>query len=169
MYRLSDGHWMCSDYVGTMGVLYTSSLSNIGQDWKYKKGGNWVNNDDTIKFSTLNSPTAACLLCKTILLTSTGQTSYTLPDYLGLFTAEPEVFSAGRPVYRNGKGKVLKIIPGTVTFAVHDETGIARVTYAAGPTCVTQASYSLRFDRGWTVKDGEEWKKDDTMEVTCED
>ena len=172
MYKGSDGNWFCSTTVERLGgAFYTFSLSNIGKEWKYGKDGSWVNNDATIRFSSISSPTSACLLCKTVRLTSTGQTNSTLPDYLGLFTAVPEVFSAGRPVYRNENGKVLKIIPEYTDFNVHDEADIARVQSGSGPTCVTQdkANYSARFDRGWQVKDGDEWKDDDTMEVTCED
>ena len=164
MYRGSDGFWYSGLTIGKIGSMYTSDLNN-GRDWSYSNGGSWKTDDKTIKFVPLS--TNSCILQKSIVLASTGPTSSIRPDYLGTFNMVQGEFSAGRPVWRNSKGKVLKIRPGKSTFSVYqDMTSSNRlVRSGSGPTCPTdsKARYSARFRLGWQFYDGRKWVDDNKI------
>ena len=165
--------WVLSSKVGSLrGGLKTSNLKNKGSDWYYYDRSEFHNNDTTIQFVPLSE--SSCILQTSILLSSTGPTSSIVPDYLGTFTIVEGQFSAGRPVWRNSKGKVLKIISGKTkkekserTFGVYDSltSTSASVRSGSAPTCPThaKAGYNARTGHGWQFWDGKDWVEDNNI------
>jgi hypothetical protein len=92
--------------------LKTKNLT--GGNWSFSKDEVWTE-DDSIQFLPLNS--SSCLMCKAVILNSTGLAIQTRPDYFGIFEKTP-TFSAGRPVYKNSKGKVLMMKNEYTSFSV---------------------------------------------------
>ena len=115
-----DDKWYCGTTVGASSgrSFYTTDLFSKPDKWFYWGGGAWHNDDPTLQFLPL-TPTS-CILQPSILITSTGPANSTLADYLGSFSIVQGVFSAGRPVWMNSKGKVLKIRPGNTSFGVYN-------------------------------------------------
>ena len=166
-----DDKWYCGTTVGASSgsAFYTTDLFSKPDKWYYiGDGGAWQNDDPTLQFLPL-TPTS-CILQPSILITSTGPTNSTQSDYLGSFSIVQGVFSAGRPVWMNSKGKVLKIRPGNTSFGVYNgiESTSAYVSSGSGPTCPTdtKAGHSNRFGRNtWRFWDGVKWVEDDTIVV----
>jgi hypothetical protein len=166
---MKDDKWFCGPSVGASKgrALYSNDLFNKPGEWNYYDGG-WQNNDPTLHFLPLTP--SSCILQPSIHITSTGPALTRQPDYLGTFWIVQDVFSAGRPVWRNSKGKVLKIRPGKVSFGVYDgieETG-AYILSASGPTCPTdtKAGHSDRDDvHAWRFWDGKNYAEDNTITV----
>ena len=168
MYRGSDGFWYSGLTIGKIGSMYTSDLNN-GRDWSYSNGGSWKTDDKTIKFVPLS--TNSCILQKSIVLASTGPTSSIRPDYLGTFNMVQGEFSAGRPVWRNSKGKVLKIRNGKTVFVVYDDLTSTKggILSSSGPTCPTdaKAANSARYDyHAWRFWDGANKVEDQKITAT---
>ena len=170
MYQYTDGNWKVGPTLGGAGAgMYTTDLKNKGTDWKYWDGKKFQNDDSTIQFLPLTS--SSCILQPSILLTSTGPTATTRPDYLGTFHIVQGQFSAGRPVWRNSKGKVLKIRNGKTRFGVYDDltsTGV-NILSASGPTCPTdaKAANSARYDyHAWRFWDGANYVEDQKITAT---
>ena len=170
LYQYTDGDWLVDSTLGgENSAMYTTDLKNQGTDWKYWDGKKWQNDDPTIQFLPLTS--SSCILQPSILLTSTGSTATTWPDYLGTFHIVQGQFSAGRPVWRNSKGRVLKIMNGKTTFGVtFDMTANSlEVRSASGPTCPTdaKAANSARFDQdAWQFWDGAKMIDDNKIKIT---
>eukprot|EP00092_Neocalanus_flemingeri_P007356 GFUD01007943.1.p1 GENE.GFUD01007943.1~~GFUD01007943.1.p1 ORF type:complete len:315 (+),score=77.29 GFUD01007943.1:37-945(+) len=175
LYQVADGDWVCSDTVGSEdGYLYTSDLNNKGDMWTYLNGGQWVNDDSTVMFTTLSSPEASCLICTTIRMSSTGLTMTAHPQSLGIYNTVPGMFSAGRPVYRSYTGYTMKIKPddtGYTNFDVFNTADNLVVYSASAPTCPTlaKAAYSAMDGDTWTVWVDGEWEYDTGLVVTCEE
>jgi len=159
-----DDKWWCGSTVGAYtGSFYTTDLFSKTGEWYYWDGA-YQKDDQTLQFLPL-SPTS-CIIQPSILITSTGPANSIWPDYLGSFTLVPGVFSAGRPVWRNTKGKVLMIRPGITHFGVYDgieSTGGSYVRSLSGPTCPTdiKAGHNDRKGRNaWWYYDGGKWVED---------
>eukprot|EP00092_Neocalanus_flemingeri_P028146 GFUD01030567.1.p1 GENE.GFUD01030567.1~~GFUD01030567.1.p1 ORF type:complete len:516 (-),score=125.26 GFUD01030567.1:65-1612(-) len=173
LYKFKGGDWYCGKTVGaSIDIsLYTSSLDNIGQEWKYVTDGPFLSNDNTVRFTSLSSSASSCLLCTTIRLSSTGITLTSHPEYLGLYTSAPGMFSAGRPIFYKNNLQ-LKIKTGYTNFTVRDEADNAVMSSASGPPCPTQGE-AAHSDRSggdaWRVTVGGEWESDTTLVVDCED
>eukprot|EP00092_Neocalanus_flemingeri_P031532 GFUD01034243.1.p1 GENE.GFUD01034243.1~~GFUD01034243.1.p1 ORF type:complete len:244 (+),score=30.33 GFUD01034243.1:91-822(+) len=176
IYCLGQEGGMCNSWIlsGSLGSenggLKTSNLGNTGMGWYYadKIKYGFINNDITVKFVPLS--TNSCILRESIMLIGPA----ILKDYLGDFTIVQGKFSAGRPVWENAGGKVLKIIPGTTrkekkerTFGVYDNlsSSIALIRSGSAPTCPTnaKAAHNERTGRGWQYWDGKDWVEDDTI------
>ena len=173
LYQYKNADWVVSKNIGdskdgSTSMIYTSDLDS--SDWYYYGNGKWQNDDSTIQFLPLSS--SSCILQPSILLTSTGPTATTRPDYLGTFHIVQGQFSAGRPVWRNSKGKVLKIENGQTSFGVYDDLTSTNleVRSSSGPTCPTdaKAANSERDDEhAWLFWDGTNMVEDDKMTITA--
>jgi len=168
IYKKDDTWWCGKTVGGSSAYLYTTDLFSKTGEWYYARDGGWKKDDPTLQFLPL-SPTS-CILQPSILITSTGRANSIQPDYLGSFTLVPGVFSAGRPVWRNTKGKVLKINPGQDNFGVYDgiESSNREVRSASGPTCPTdtKAGHSDRYGENvWRYYDGGRHVEDATILV----
>jgi hypothetical protein len=114
---------------------------------------------------------STCILKPTILLTSSGSARITHPDYLVKFNIVDGAFSAGRPVWKNTKGKILKLENGLVSFSIHDDqaSNVPKVRSASATPCPNepQVSYSSRFNRrGWRFSKNGKWDVDNTIVVS---
>jgi hypothetical protein len=165
-----DDKWWSGTTVGASSdrSFYTNDLFSKPDELYYWGRGAWQNDDPTLQFLPL-TPTS-CILQPYILITSTGPANSTKPDYLGSFSIVQGVFSAGRPVWMNSKGKVMMIRPGKTTFGVYssiESTG-AGVQSGSGPTCPTdtKSGHNDRFGRNaWRFWDGGKFVEDDTIVV----
>jgi len=129
-------------------AMYVANLKTrnlTGEPWYFGKNKEWVI-DETIKFIPLNT-SSSCLMCKTVVLSSSGPAMQARPEYFGTFERTSH-FSAGRPVYRSKKGKFLMMMNEYTTFSVWDDMertvsagkgveGVRGVRSQSGPTCVT--------------------------------
>jgi hypothetical protein len=163
-----DDKWYCGPSVGsTTAYLYSYDLFSKPGEWVSSDGGEWQK-DPTLHFLPL--PPSSCILQPSIQITSTGPALTRQPDYLGTFLIVPGVFSAGRPVWRNSKGKVLKIRPGKTVFGVYngiEETNL-EIKSASGPACPTEtkAGHSDSLDvHAWRFWNGENMIEDNTITV----
>jgi len=161
---------------------YTASLKTknlSGEIWSFGKEKMWTE-DDSIQFLPLN--TSSCLMCKAVILSSMGSAIQTRPDYFGTFE-KTSSFSAGRPVYKNKKGKFLMMKNEYTSFSVWDDMerrvtagkgqdeGTRGLRSGSGPTCVTDVDGSIpgRQTEGWQyrTKSGE-WVLDISISVKCD-
>ena len=149
-----------------------------GGTWSFGKEKVWTE-DDSIQFLPLNS--SSCLLCKTVILNSTGSAIQTRPNYFGTFE-KTSTFSAGRPVYKNNKGKFLMMKNVYTSFSVWDDTkrrvtagkghdeGTRSLRSGSGPTCATDGDGSIagHQTQGWQYRtQSREWVLDVTISVKC--
>ena len=134
---------MCGETIRDVGDsnigLQTSHLKNNGSDWYYYDDEKWQNDDPTIQFTPMT--TSSCLLQPSITLTSTDLTATTRRNYLGTFNIVQGEYSAGRPVWRNKRGRLLKMRRGYSSFGVYSGImhTVEEVSSASGPTCPTDA------------------------------
>ena len=154
-------------------AIQTKDIHSVGGDWSYAKDKEWVNDDPTLQFVQITSAAAACITCTTVQLTSTGPAMQSKPDYLGVFTAVPGLYSAGRPVYKNHAGRFLMVKNEYTTFAVWDdverrvragkgEEGGRSIRSVSAPTCVGETMTG-----GWQFREEEEWVQDETISAMC--
>jgi len=161
--------WKVSEKIGgNENDFKTYSLSSTGTGWYYAAKDRWNNDDHTIKFSSLTSD--SCILSSSLIISSSGPAAFAVPDYLGVFYQLPNMFSAGRPIWKNNHGKVLVIEDGFTVFSVQDDltSTFAIIKSGSGPTCPTdeEAGHSLRFDyRGWHYWTGSTWVTDETISI----
>ena len=185
-YRQRGGEWYIYQYnndwvVGrtigdSTGYMYTSDL-NSNHWYFWTPFGTWKNDsrditDPTIQFLPLTS--SSCIIQPSIHLTSTGPTATNRPHYLGTFHIVQGLFSAGRPVWRNSKGKVLIIRNGWSSryVVMNDDLTLDSdaVRSASGPTCPTdaKAASSAWFQDNWQFNDwiDSKWVEDDKIRIT---
>ena len=159
---------------------HTASLKtkNLNGTWSFGKEKVWAE-DDSIQFLLLNS--SSCMMCKAFILNSTGSAIQTRPAYFGTFE-KTSTFSAGRPVYKNNKGKFLMMKNEYTSFSVWDDVkrrvtagkgedeGNRGLRSGSGPTCVTDGDGSIpgRQTQGWQYRTKlGEWVLDVTISVKC--
>ena len=151
--------------------IKTSDTRYVGPAWSYGKDNAWANDDPTLQFVPITSPAAACIRCSALELVSAGPEQ----DYLGLFYAVPDHFSAGRPVYKNSAGLYLMVKNEYSSFSVWEdeerrvsagkgEEGGRSMRSAAAPTCVTHVE---GLGSGWQVKEGEGWVDSKFISAKC--
>ena len=165
----TDGNWYMSDNIGATINRYCRTDNLFCGTWYYIGNGGFQDNDPTIKLVPWTAST--CILTPTILLTSSGSARISHPDYLGKFNIVDGAFEAGRPIWKNTKGKILKLENGLVSFSIHDDLSskVPKVRSASAPLCPTdpQVSYSSRFNRrGWRFWDNGKWVVDNTIVVS---
>ena len=164
-----DDFWAVGTKIGgTKHTLWTYNILSTGTEWYYSGNGRWNNDDNTLKFISLTSD--SCILSSSLIISSSGPAASALPEYLGVFNQLPNMFSAGRPIWKNNHGKVLRIKPEYTSFSVRDDLTAsgARIRSGSGPTCPTdeEAGHSLRFDyRGWHYWTGSTWVTDETISI----
>jgi len=170
----SDPYSCIAQYAAS---LKTKNLT--GETWSFGKEKQWKE-DDSIQFLPLNS--SSCLMCNKVILSSKGSAVQTRPDYFGTFE-KTSSFSAGRPVYKNHKGKFLMMKNEYTSFSVWDDMkrrvtagkgqdeGTRSLRSGSGPTCVTDVDGGIpgRQTQGWQyrTKSGE-WVLDTSISVKCD-
>ena len=170
IYKHKNGDWVAGVGLGGLFGLYNSNRSPAPprSGWQYYGDGEWRSDPD---LSIVTISDTSTLICPVITIKATGVAARERPDYLGQFTITNQ-FSAGRPVWRNNKGKYLLVHADGVSWYVGDnvETGEGEIQSGAAPglcPASPRSRYNKRLNQNsWQYGDGHNWYDGD-ITVTC--
>ena len=171
IYKSDSGNWFAGKELGASsgGLRNTnSSPAPPRSGWQYARSGEFVSDPD---LNIMPVRDTSNLICPVITIKATGVAARERPDYLGQFTITNQ-FSAGRPVWRNSKGKYLLVHPDGVSWYVGDnvETGDGEIQSGAAPglcPASPRSRYNKRLNQNsWQYGDGHNWYDGD-ITVTC--
>ena len=174
LYKYDTGAWHVSDELGDSGGgLFNSNTSPAPprsgwQYWEVNIGEDRA--DPNLSIVTISDTSTR--ICPIINISARGAAARKVPDYLGRFTITNQ-FSAGRPVYRNNRGKYLRVLPGTPDWSVSDNvvTDDQRIwSGAAAGLC--PASDRSRYNKRRNINSWQYWDngwRDGDITVTCTD
>ena len=173
IYKSDSGNWFAGKELGASsgGLRNTnSSPAPPRSGWQYgDDDGEWVSDPDLTVMTISDTST---LICPVINIRASGAAARKVPDYLGEFTITSQ-YSAGRPVWRNNRGKYLRVPAGKTTWGVVDNVEINGAGIRSGVApglCPASARsrYSKRFNiNSWQYSDNG-WHDGD-ITVTCSD
>ena len=173
IYKSDSGNWLANHELGDSsgGLRNTnSSPAPPRSGWQYARSGEFVSDPDLTVVTISDTST---LICPVINIQASGEADRKVPDYLGQFTITSQ-FSAGRPVWRNNKGKYLSVHPDKVNWRVTnnvEDTAAGIQSGVAPGLCPASARsrYNKRFNiNSWKYWDGDEFRDGD-ITVTCSD
>ena len=172
IFRISNGDWVAGKELGDS---RNAGLGNSNKSpapprsgWKYWDTNEW-RSDPYLSIVTISDTSTR--ICPVIDIQATGAAAREVSDYLGQFSITTQ-FSTGRPMWRNNRGKYLRVHPDSTAWGVVDnvETNFARIrSGAAGGLCPasSRSRYHKRFNyNSWQYWDGDEWREGD-ITVTC--
>ena len=155
--------WTISDSTGEIGPVTNvgpaDCAEDAGDDWEYldTANGAWVE-DATLALEC--EQIAEC--CQAVILSSSGQAKDMFPDLMGSYTQTG--FENGRPVYTGPSSTQRKYVNDV---AHHWEgwvvgEGLGSLSHDGDASC------PVELGEGWDVADGNNWVRDETVQILCD-